>query len=47
MIYKKGKKSGCHSRTIRETDLQKAVVKAVQDLILDEDRIYNDICLDV
>ena len=43
----KGKKSGCHSRTIREADLQKAVVKAVQDLILDEDRIYNDICSDV
>jgi hypothetical protein len=41
------KKSGCHSRTIREADLQKAVVKAVQDLILDEDRIYNDICSDV
>ena len=34
------------SRTIREADLQKAVVKAVQDLILDEDRIYNDICSD-
>lgn len=43
----KGKKSGCHSRTVREADLQKAVVKAVQDLILDEDRIYNDICSDV
>ena len=42
----KGKKNGCHSRTIREADLQKAVVKAVQDLILDEDRIYNDICSD-
>lgn len=42
----KGKKSGCHSRTIREADLQKAFVKAVQDLILDEDRIYNDICSD-
>lgn len=40
-------KSGCHSRTIREADLQKAVVKAVQDLILDEDRIYNDICSNV
>jgi site-specific DNA recombinase len=43
----KGKKSGCHSRTIREADLQKAVVKAVQDLILDENSLYNDICSDV
>jgi site-specific DNA recombinase len=43
----KGKKNDCHSRTIREADLQKAVVKAVQDLILDENSLYNDICSDV
>ena len=42
-----GKKSGCHSRTIRESDLQKAVVKAVQDLVIDESSLYNDICSDV
>jgi hypothetical protein len=42
-----GKKSGCLSRTIRETDLQKAVVKAVQDLVIDENSLYNDICSDV
>lgn len=41
------KKSGCHSRTIRESDLQKAVVKAVQDLVIDENSLYNDICSDV
>lgn len=42
-----GKKSGCLSRTIREADLQKAVVKAVQDLVIDENSLYNDICSDV
>ena len=42
-----GKKSGCHSRTIRESDLEKAVIKAVQDLVIDENSLYNDICSDV
>ena len=42
-----GKKSDCHSRTIRETDLQKAVVKAIQDLIIDEYSVYTTICSDI
>ncbi|WP_270304539.1 hypothetical protein [Baileyella intestinalis] len=28
-------------------DLQKAVIKAVLDLIIDEDRLFNDICSDL
>jgi site-specific DNA recombinase len=42
-----GKKGGCLARTVREEDLQKAVVKAVQDLVLDENSIYNTICSNV
>lgn len=40
-------KKGCLARTVYETDLQKAVVKAVQDLILDENNAYKVICSDM
>lgn len=40
-------KKGCLARTVYETDLQKAVVKAVQDLVLDENNAYKVICSDM
>ena len=44
---KKGKKSECRSRTVYEEDLQSAVVKAIQDLVIDENQEYNAISNEV
>ena len=37
----KGKKSECRFRTVYEEDLQKSVVKVVQDLIVDGAQGYE------
>ena len=39
----KGKKSECRFRTVYEEDLQKSVVKVVQDLIVDGAQGYDAI----